>query len=310
MAKQDILLETGTNEVEIAEFRLCQQNFGVNVAKVREFLPYKSITVSQIPGRHSSVAGVFILRGRSIPLIDLGLHLGLSEGQRTADQVVVVTEFNNLTTAFVADYINRIYRVSWAEFKPLSGFLSSFSPVVTGSVSIEGQEVLVLDLEHIIGEIFPQSVINYSQEAMADLPLNEKRAHARVFFADDSAIIRKQVGKILRQVGYEQLTIFENGLEALNAIVALNEQARKEGRPLRDHLDLLLTDIEMPQMDGLTLCRKVKSEMKLDLKVVMFSSLINEQMALKCRSVGADAFASKPETEELIGHIDRLALGI
>lgn len=309
MAKQEILLESGTNEVELAEFRLCGQSFGVNVAKIREFLPLKGVTLSRLPGRHASVAGIFLLRGNSIALVNLAQHLGLRQDKAVTDQVIVVTDFNNLTTAFVADYINRIYRVSWADFKPLSGFLASFSPVVTGSVSIDGQEVLVLDLEHIIGEIFPQSIINYDQKTFADRPIIERRADVRVFFADDSAIIRSQVGKILRSVGYTQLTIFDNGQAALDAIVKINDKAQIEGKPIGAYLDLLLTDIEMPQMDGLTLCRKVKGEMKLPIKVVMFSSLINEQMAAKCRSVGADAFAAKPETEKLIGYLDEFTIG-
>ncbi|KMY67961.1 hypothetical protein AAU61_08960 [Desulfocarbo indianensis] len=309
MAKQEILLETGTNEVEVAEFRLCGQSFGVNVAKIREFIPFEGIKVSRLPGRHPSVAGVFLLRGKSIPLVNLDQHLGLArqeEGQE--NRVVVVTDFNNMTTAFVADFINRIYRVSWSEFKPLTAMLAASSPCVVGSVSIDDREVLILDLEHIVGEIFPESIINYDEKAFADKPKPGNRAQVKIFFAEDSAIIRKQVSKILRSVGYEQLSIFDNGQTALEAIMQAKAQAESDDQDLSQYLNLVLTDIEMPQMDGLALCRRIKKELGLNIPVVIFSSLINEQMARKCETVGADAYTAKPETERLIELLDKYSL--
>ncbi len=309
MAKQEILLEAGTNEVEVAEFNLCGQSFGVNVAKIREFIPFEGITVSKLPGRHPSVAGVFLLRGKSIPLVNLGQHLDLKQGDEVERKVVVVTEFNNMTTAYVADYINRIHRVSWSEFKPLSSMLADDSSCVVGSVNIEDREVLILDLEHIIGEIFPESIINYDERAFAETPKIESRRAAKVFFAEDSGIIRQQVGKILRAVGYEQLTTFDNGQSALEAIEALKAKAEEEGKDISEYLNLLLTDIEMPQMDGLALCRRIKHDMGLKIPVIVFSSLINEQMARKCERVGAEAYTAKPETERLIKLLDQYALG-
>lgn len=308
MEKQDILLETGTNEVEVAEFMLCNQNFGVNVAKIREFIPFEGITVSKLPGRHPSVAGVFILRGRSIPLVNLDQHLELNCDEKVENQVVVVTEFNNMTTAFVADFINRIHRVSWSEFKPLNAMLAANATCVVGSVNIEDHEVLILDLEHIIGEIFPESIINYDEAAFAEKPKVENREQAKIFFAEDSAIIRTQVGKILTSVGYEQLTVFENGQMAYDAILALKRQADEEGKDVSQYIDLMLTDIEMPQMDGLALCRHIKKDLGMKVPVVVFSSLINEQMALKCERVGAEAYTAKPETERLIELLDQYAL--
>lgn len=309
VVKTDILLESGTNEVEIAELETCNQSFGVNVAKIREFIPYDTLTVTKMPGRHPSVLGVFMLRGRSIPLIDLDLHLGLTrECKFSARQVAVVVEFNNMTTAFVADYINRIHRVSWKEFQALDLYLSAQSSMVVGSINIEGQEVLVLDLEHIIGEIFPASIINYDETKFEHKHSPQERGDVKIIFAEDSAIIRTQVGKILDSVGYTQITAFDNGMSALEGITGLVDQARQEDKDISNYLNLVLTDIEMPRMDGLTLCRNIKQDLRLDLPVIMFSSLINEQMERKCRSVGADAFANKPETERLIDLIDEATL--
>ncbi len=305
--RQDILLETGTNEVEIAEFELCSRRFGVNVAKVREFIPHTSINLNKLPGQPPSVGGLFLLRGKSIPLVDLETHLNLPRCESAGERVVVITEFNNLTTSFVADAINRIHRVSWNEFKPLSRFLADTSPVIIGSINLDGHEVLILDLEHIIGEIFPETVINYNEETIEEKTKARNRADTKIYFAEDSPVIRHQVSKILRRIGFGEVVVFDNGLAAFEALGQIKERAEKEGKPLGDYVNVLLSDIEMPQMDGLTLCRRVKSELKLNLPVIMFSSLINEQMARKCRQVGADAFTSKPETEKLIELIDELS---
>lgn len=308
MAKQEILLESGTNEVEIAEVILCGQSFGVNVAKIREFIPFEGLTVSRFPGRHPSVQGVFILRGKSIPLIRLEDHLNLQCGERSKQPVVVITEFNHMTTAFVADHIDRIHRVSWTEFKPLSTVLAGDSPYVVGTITLGEQEVLILDLEHIIGEIFPSSVINYDESAIQKEALAPTRQQAHLIFAEDSAIIRYQVSKILKEVGYIDLAMFDNGASALEEVERRRDQAREEGKELQELLTLVLTDIEMPKMDGLTLCRRIKKDLRLEVPVVMFSSLINEQMARKCESVGADAFTAKPETTRLIELLDQFCL--
>lgn len=309
--KSEILLETGTNEVEIAEFKLCGQSFGVNVAKIREFLPYDGVTVTKMPGRHHSILGVFILRGRSIPLIALDSHLQLNRSEDlNARQVVVVTEFNNMTTAFVADFINRIHRVSWADFQPLDMYLATQSSMIVGSINIEGREVLVLDLEHIIGEIFPHSIINYNEETFAHKHSPQERSDVRLVFAEDSPIIRKQVSNILQSVGFEHITAFDNGQAALEGITEMLQQGQEEGKDISNYINVLLTDIEMPKMDGLTLCRKIKREMQLDIPVIMFSSLINEQMEKKCQRVGANGFANKPDTEKLINLLDDVTLGV
>ncbi len=309
MARHEILLDSGTNEVELAEFVLSNNHFGVSVAKIREFIPLEGLTITSMPGQPPSIAGVFLLRGRSIPLLDLGAYLGLPQNPDAHKRVVVVTEFNKLTSAFIADHIQRIHRVSWSDFCPLNHYLAATNPLVTGSVSLGGKEVLVLDLESIVGDIFPESVINYDESVQEEPSLQQQRGGCRIFFAEDSAVIRSKVSRMLASVGYEGVSTFDNGLEALEAIKNVAAQAQGEGRALGDYVSLVLTDIEMPQMDGLTLCRQVKQDLRLPLPVIIFSSLINQQMAAKCQKVGAEAFASKPETERLLALIDHFCLG-
>lgn len=307
MSGNDILLESGTNEVEIAEFILGGQSFGINVAKIREFIPFKGLELTHLPDAHPSVPGVFSLRGQAVPLIELERHLGLSHDGDNTNQVVVVTEFNAMISAYVADQIDQIHRISWRDFKPLDQITVEGSDTVQviGVIEVEGRHILILDLEHIIGEIFPHSIINYDEDALGEPGGDQGRSGVNVFFAEDSAIIRNRVSAILKSVGFAKLQVFENGQLCLEAIQQAVEQSKSGQVQLTDLLNLVVTDIEMPQMDGLSLCRFIKQELKLDIPVLMFSSLINEQMMEKCRQVGAAEMISKPDTERLIELMDQ-----
>ncbi len=302
MAKQEILLETGTNEVEIAEFIICSQSFGVNVAKIREFVPYEQVEITKIPDKHPSMLGVFLLRDRTIPLVDLKLHLGIKDtGDTPPRQVVVITDFNGMLNGFIIDSINRIYRFSWADIQPLDNYLENCAKSITGSISKDEKEILVLDLERIIDEVFPDSAMTTSSEDFVDKPQEEMREHSKLIIADDSATIRNLMLKILTTVGYKNITAYENGKDAYDGFVALKEKADSEGKDITEYVNMAVLDIEMPLMDGLTLCKRIKSELGLtQLPIVMFSSLINEQMALKCDEVGADKYITKPKIHELV----------
>ncbi len=294
---------------EVAEFLLGGQSFGINGSKIKQLVPFDGIEVSKPPFNHPSVTGVFVFRNQTVPLIDLSSYLNLTDVGQAERRVVVVTEFNEMTTAFVADKVNRIHRKAWTEFKPMDTFLASKAPQILGSLTIEDREILVLDLEQIVGEIFPATVSNYDESAFAEEPKLDSREEAVVFFAEDSYIIRTQLAKLLKSLGYTQLQVFENGRACLDAIYRLKEEAEAEGQGVDERLQLVVTDIEMPQMDGMDLCRAIKQEISKNLPVLMFSSLINEQVARKCKEAGADAWVSKPQTDKLVELIDQLALG-
>ncbi len=297
------------NMAEVAEFLLGGQSFGINGSKIKQLVPFDGITVTKPPYNHPSISGVFVFRGQTVPLIELSSYLNITDIGQTERRVVVVTEFNEMTTAFVADLVNRIHRKAWAEFKPMDTYLASKAPQILGSITIEDREILVLDFEQIVGEIFPATVSNYDASAFADKPKLESREDAVVFFAEDSFIIRTQLSKVLGSIGYTKLQAFENGGTCLEAVRKLKKEADDAGQSIIDRLQLVVTDIEMPQMDGMVLCRTIKGEIDPKLPVLMFSSLINEQVAKKCREAGADAWVSKPQTDKLMALIDQLALG-
>ncbi len=309
--RKEILLESGTNEMEVIEFYLGDQSFGINVQKLREIIPYDEEKTNALPEGAASIVGTFLVRGHTIPLVNLGLHLRrLSAPATDIRQVVMVCEFNNRTNGFLVDGVNMIHRVSWSDVSPMATYIDQHHPRFTGSINIEGREILVVDLEHIVAEIDPSSRLKYDKadelpSGQVEKPLTE-RQKIRLFMAEDSGIIRAGMERVLQDAGYTQIRSFVNGEDCFLEIQNMVNAAKASGTFPRIDLDLLISDIEMPQMDGLTLCRRVRDELGLkDLPIVMFSSLINEQMRIKCDSVGANECISKPQIPELVNIVDQ-----
>ncbi len=343
MANDGILLESGTNEVEILEFVVDGQPFGVNVLKIQAIEQYDPSRITQIQLSHPSVVGTLLFRENCITLIDLSKEMeddilgsdsdvteavdsvispelakstsspmDESHGQSdpTGNKLTLVMEFNNMKTAFLVDGVNRIHRVSWESIKPLSPFLSSTDSKFTGSMQIQEREILIVDMEKVVTEILPkgQDAFSVTEESG---PISEARAKAPVFLAEDSAIIRDKVREELARASYTNLRTFPNGLECYKAISAIKEQSQVEGKPVSDYVGGLISDIEMPQMDGLALCKNIKETLNIkDLPVIMFSSLINEQIARKCEDVGSDAYITKPQFRELVELLDQFVLKV
>jgi len=353
-ARKGILLESGTNEVEMLEFDLAGQGFGVNVLKIQAIEQYDPEKVTRVQLAHPAVIGSYSFRDTVVTLVDLGRVLDL-DGQGTAPaprtdaavaeavdlvvaatgevapavgvpggeaaepapasgaefRIVLVMEFNGLITAFLADGVNRIHRVGWDAISALSPYLAAGSSKFTGSLHIDDREVLILDMERIVAEILPRSQNLFRVEQSPDHPLFARRADAVLILAEDSPTIRETVARELGRGNYVQLHACANGREALAAIEKLEDRARSEGRALTDLLQAVITDIEMPEMDGLALCRTLKQARgHADLPVIVFSSLINDQITRKCEAVAADATISKPQFGELISLLDRHIYGV
>ena len=342
MANDGILLESGTNEVEILEFVVGGQPFGVNVLKIQAIEQYDPTRITQIQLSHPSVVGTLLFRESCITLIDLSREMEddivdaeqsevteavdsvispelvataetsneMAHGQTdpTGNKLTLVMEFNNMKTAFLVDGVNRIHRVSWESIKPLSPFLSSTDSKFTGSMQIDKREILIVDMEKVVTEILPkgQDIFSVSEETG---PQFADRASATIFLAEDSAVIRDKVREELAKANYTNLRTFPNGLECYKSLNEIKEKAQVEGTPVSTFVGGLISDIEMPQMDGLALCKNMKESLGIkDVPVIMFSSLINEQIARKCEDVGSDAYITKPQFRELVQLLDQLVL--
>ncbi len=316
MEKQEILLETGTNEVEILEFLLGNQSFGINVAKIKEIIKYETSDLTKFPETAHSVLGTLMHHGNSVPLIDLNTHLRRLPKMGDFHRIVLVCEFNEMVNAFLVDGVNIIHRLSWSDITPVPRALEMRTKRLTGVCTIEGREVMILDFEGVISDVNPHLQNGFgnapeeeaAQEEELELPRRQRERHeVKIYLADDSPTFRMGITGQLQGNDYRDLTIFENGEDAFNAIVELQRRVQSNGDQLENHLHILVTDIEMPKMDGLTLCKRIKEKLP-SLPVIVLSSLISEQMLHKCESVKADAAISKRDMQSLINVLDKLGL--
>lgn len=298
--RQEILLESGTNEVELLEFVLRNQSFGVNVAKIKQIIQYEPERRSSIPEAPESMMGVYLYREGTIPLIDLGTALHMSNTSRDEKPLVMVCEFNGIVCGFYIDGVRRIHRLSWTDIQPMSEMLAKQSSCIISSVNIDKTEVLIVDLEHII------AALGIAGKPVQDQPVETEKAASsiRILLAEDSNFIRTQMIQILRAGGYSNVLDFPNGQAAYDAVKAALAKSAAEKRPISEFFNFVITDIEMPQMDGLTLCRLLKENpVTAHIPVAIYSSLINEQMEVKCKQVGADYHLCKPQLADLMAMI-------
>ncbi len=297
-----ILLATGTNEMEIVEFYLDEVltsgeihrgSYGINVAKVVEIIRKPKATF--IPLAPPGLLGTFIFRDKVIALIDLAMKLDKRKPAEEINPLTIVTEFNRTTMAFVVAGVNRIIRLPWGQIEPAGPILGNLTNSITGVVKREDRNILILDMEKILAELNPQYAIKEESEVLSGVA----DMHYKALIVDDSSSIRKILTKNLEKAGFIVKTA-SDGSEAWNKLLGLKDQSLKEKRRVPDYLDIVISDIEMPQMDGYTLCHAIKQDAALKtMPVILFSSLINERQLHKGKSVGADDQITKPETANL-----------
>lgn len=293
-----ILLENGTNELEVLEFKLDGNAYGINVAKIKEIINYQEVT--PVPNAHPSIEGIFMPRDTMITAIDLKncLQRGVSE----PGGLFIVTNFNKLDIAFHVDSVVGIHRVSWREIiKPGSTVSTSEDGVSTGIIKFDDRLIIILDFEKIVTDINPETGLK-----LADIEeLGERhRIDVPILIAEDSPLLNKLIVDSLHKAGYVNLIHTENGQQAYDVI----QECKKEGT-LKEHVQCIITDIEMPLMDGHRLTKLVKSDDETkDIPIVIFSSLVNDDMKRKGEALGANAQLSKPEIGNLVRVVDELVL--
>lgn len=312
MKQTNILLESDTNELEIVEFRIDEMDwhgnvipcyYGVNVAKVREIirLPQMSRVVNAKPG----VEGMIKLRDKVITIINLAQVLSKETGDLKADRVVVL-EFNNLMVGVLVHSVSRIYRISWKNVEPPAKAVHSDQ--VTGLVKMDDRIILVLDFEKIVGELCSESALRPLDDAelLEGDTAGLSRAERIVLVADDSLFIRTTLCSALRGAGFTVLEA-DNGAAAWDIIKHRVSQCQSDGSDFRSHIRMLITDVEMPQMDGLHLTSLVRKEdMLKDLPVAIFSSLASDDNKRKWIGLGANCILTKPDLPNLVKVVDEL----
>ncbi len=301
MVERNVLLESGTNELVIIEFSVGRINYGINVFKVREVVPYmEAITV---PETHPCIEGVIKLRGEVITLVNLIKFLKAEPSPNPEDDKIIITEFNQFKAGFRVKEVIRIHRISWEQIQKTPPMLLGHDNCTTGIIKLEDRIILMLDFEKIMFDIEP---ITIEESLHIDEEIEVKMSDKTIMIVEDSAVLRKILLDYLPRVGYSNLINFENGRLAWEYLSGLAD-AKKE--KILDEINLVITDIEMPQMDGHHLTKNIKEHPILTkLPVIIFSSLITRDMRHRGEKVGADAQLSKPSFRELGVIIGKLIL--
>ena len=295
--KQGILLESGTNEIEVMKFTIGGNLFGINVAKVLEIMI--SAPVKHMPHAHPAVEGIFKPRDKVITVVDLPTYLG-AESPKNEKDIFIITNFNKMCIAFRVHTVDRISRISWTDIqKPDKTVSGGAESVATGIAQCDGELVTILDFERIVAEIAPETSIQISEvERLGPRDRNDRP----IWVAEDSVLLSNMIADYLRKANFTNLHMFPNGLELWEALAALPAEG-----DLEKDVALIITDIEMPQMDGHRLTKLVKDHARFkQVPLVIFSSLISEEMRTKGRELGADEQLTKPEIGHLVDVMDHL----
>ena len=294
----NILLESGTGELEVIEFIVNGNHYAINVVKVKEVIQMPQSGLTKLPDPKPEIAGLILCRDEIITLVDLKYIIS-KQPTKNVGSKIIICEFNKIKVSFNIDDVVGVHRIKWSEIRKPDDL--SENSLAVGNILLDGKVLIMLDFEKIVTDICPSSGI--SEERLIEVGYKD-RSDVKLVLADDSALIRRLLKDTLTKAGFKNLKIFDDGKQALDFFGKLAEE---KGENFNKYAQILITDIEMPQMDGLTLTRKIKEDVVLKkLPVVIFSSLITEELRHKGESVGADAQLSKPEISELVDTIDKL----
>ena len=295
--KRGILLESGTNEIEVMQFTINNSLYGINVAKVKEIIV--SAPVKSMPHAHPAVEGIFKPRDLVITVVDLPRYLLGVETEKGPKDLFIVTNFNKMNIAFRVHTVVGISRISWKDIqKPDKTVSGGNEGVATGIAQCGSDLVTILDFEKIVAEIAPETTIQMSE---IDQLGERQRSDAAILVAEDSVLLSKMIEEALHKSGYVNTRMFPDGQELWNYLNSIR------GEKLDKNVSLVITDIEMPQMDGHRLTKLIKDDREFThLPLIIFSSLITEEMRRKGKELGADEQMSKPEIGHLVRVIDHL----
>ena len=294
-----ILLESGTNELEIMEFTVGGELFGINIAKIREIM--RAQEIKRMPNSHNFVEGIFKQRGEVITVIDLAKCLNIERSENKSHDIFILTHFNKLNFAFRVESVVGIDRVSWEDIKkPDKVIYSGEDSVATAIAEYKDRLITIKKKKKIIADISPETSITLDRlDELGDRVESQKK----ILVAEDSMMLSNLIIGFLHKSGYKNTVKFNNGKEAWNYLT----EAKESGLPISNYVSCIVSDIEMPLMDGHRLTKLIKTDDELKhIPVILFSSLISDELRIKGQEVGADEQITKPEIVELVNIIDRL----
>jgi len=283
----------GSNRMEILLFSLgTQETFGINVFKVREVS--KTPKITKTPNMPAGVEGLISLRGNVIPVLSLARAMSLNDAPSGLGRSMMVTEYSKRILGFLVHAVDRIIRVDWDKVRApesvVSGGTQRFITAITELPS--GKLVSILDVEQILENTFGETMVGELQRL-------DDSSEYNVFFADDSAVARKKIAEVLDKMGIKHKHAL-NGQEAWTRLLGMATHAQQTGKDLREEVQLILVDAEMPEMDGYVLTKNIKNDSRFSgIPVVMHSSLSSEANRAMGSRVGVDAYVAKFDADML-----------
>ncbi len=294
----NVLLESGTNELEVMEFKIGNRFFGINVAKVTEILRYTEIT--PMPNTSPFIKGIFKPRNTIITVVDLPKYINIEPSEDTSKDILIITKFNGVQTAFHVNAVEGINRISWSDIeKPDAAIYGGGESIATGIARYHDRLITILDFEKILAELNPETRMEIDEKETE----NRQQNATPIVVVEDSPILMRMVTENLVKMGYTNITRCFNGQEAIDLL-----HSYKELGDVEDHVAIVITDIEMPKLDGHRLIKLIRQDPALKfLPCIIFSSLISEEMQIKGEEVGATAQVTKPQITDLVHLIDKYA---
>ncbi|HGI9355288.1 TPA: chemotaxis protein, partial [Vibrio cholerae] len=288
--------------------------YGINVAKVREVIRVPETT--DYPNAQPHMIGVFSSREILTPLVDLAGWLGVPTSTDISKKYVIVTDFNRMTNGFLIDSISRIHRISWNDVESPSQFLEAGEQdCVVAVVRQDKKLIMILDFEKIISDINPElSMEKYDVTVDRKVDLNQrmvtKRNAKTIMVVDDSAFIRSLIQDTLSSAGYNIIACKDGG-EAHEKLMELKQAAKEENVPVSELIDAVVTDVEMPRMDGMHLIKRLRDDDSYSsMPIVMFSSLMSDDNRAKALALGANDTLTKPEIGKMVAMMDKYILNM
>ncbi|MCL2662411.1 MAG: chemotaxis protein [Oscillospiraceae bacterium] len=291
--------------LELMEFTMAGDSFGINVAKVTEIMRYSPITPMTLS--HPCIDGVFKPRGKLITVINLPRYMALPESEDPSYDMFMLTNFDNINAAFLVHTVEGMHRISWSNVeKPSSIVYGSNDSVVTGTTKIGDKIITIIDFEKVLYDINPDTGLQVSEIHN----LGQRHGTNKpIVVVEDSVFLRRMLIDSLEVAGYTNITSFDNGQSAWDYFMKCRSECLANITPVENKISIIITDIEMPRMDGHHLTKLVKSdEILTKVPVIVFSSLIDEAQKQQGDKLGVSAHLSKPQIGKLVQTLDQFIL--
>ena len=294
-----------TSVLELMEFTMAGNSFGINVAKVTEIM--RRCPITHMTKSHPCIDGIFKPREKIITVINLPRYMGLAESENPEQDMLMLTNFDNVNAAFLVHTVEAMHRIKWSDVeRPSAIIYGDEDSVITGTTKIGDKIISIIDFEKVLFDINPETGIQLSEiKVMGDRERNEKQ----IVIVEDSVFLKKMILQALEIAGYTKVTSFDNGQDAWDYLEETRNTCKEKNLPIDSKISIIITDIEMPRMDGHHLTKLIKGDAFLKtLPVLVFSSLIDDAQKANGEKIGVDAHLSKPQIGKLVSTVDEWIL--